>query len=552
MSEQELKLHVPTASRQAVLREIKQREATRIRLHAMYFDTPERELARARIAVRLRQEGRDWVQTLKMPGINAITRIEMNHPRPGPVLDLSVYAGTEVEAALAAIKGQLGLRYETDVQRLLRKVRTRYGTVELAYDTGILRAGTLELPISELEFELVSGRPAAIFAIARGWQQRHSLVLDPRSKSERGDALAQLAQRLADEDAAASDDLEARRAKAIAQFWAPRGASGVKLRDDMTASQAMGRIAAECLDQICRNAAVLAEVDTEDVYRAGNSEHVHQLRVGVRRLRSAWKLFDGWIAPVPETLLQGARTHFSAFGANRDQDVLNETVAPALIRAGMPVIPMEAAPPELDARSIAGGKAFQAWLLELLEWSLDVPAVQPATEGQTIANGTPSDAAPEPAIRLEGGMAVAVVKPTIIPMLAPEPAPQHLHKQLARRLHRWHSKVAEQGAHFAQLEIPARHELRKRGKRLRYSLAFAESLLPAAKLRGYRKQLSKVQDVLGEINDLAVAKDYYESCTATHPQAWFALGWISARLEELALEAQKAFDDLARSKPFWK
>ena len=64
--------------------------------------------------------------------------------------------------------------------------------------------------------------------------------------------------------------------------------------------------------------------------------------------------------------------------------------------------------------------------------------------------------------------------------------------------------------------------------------------------------LSRVQDILGEINDLAVAKDYYESCTVTHPQAWFALGWISARLEELADDAQRAFDDLAASKPFWK
>lgn len=552
MSEQELKLHVPAATRQAVQKEVKQREATRIRLHAMYFDTPERELARARIAIRLRQEGNDWVQTLKMPGINAITRIEMNHPRPGPVLDLSVYAGTEVEAALSAIKGELGLRYETDVLRLLRKVRTRYGTVELAYDTGILRAGALELPISELEFELVSGRPAAIFAVARGWQQRHSLVLDPRSKSERGDALAQLAERLAEEDAKAGDDLEARRAQAIAQFWAPRGAASVKLREDMTAPQALGRIAAECLDQIARNAAVLAEVDTEGVYRAGNSEHVHQLRVGVRRLRSAWKLFEGWVAPLPDAMLQGVRTHFAAFGANRDQDVLNETVAPALLRAGMPVIPMEAAPPEQDAQTIAGGKAFQAWLLDLLEWSLDVPPALPSDGAQTIANGTPSDTAPEPAIRLEGGLSVSNVKPTIIPMLAPEPDPRRLRKQLARRLHRWHSKVADQGTQFAKLDIPTRHELRKRGKRLRYSLAFAESLLPAAKLRGYRKLLSKVQDVLGEINDLAVAKDYYESCTATHPQAWFALGWISARLEELAVEAQKAFDALAQSKPFWR
>lgn len=552
MSEQELKLHVPAATRQAVQNEVKQRDATRIRLHAMYFDTPERELARARIAIRLRQEGPDWVQTLKMPGINAITRIELNHPRPGPVLDLSVYAGTEVEEALGAVKGELGLRYETDVLRLLRKVRTRYGTVELAFDTGILRAGALELPISELEFELMSGRPAAIFAVARGWQQRHSLVLDPRSKSERGDALAQLAHKLAVEDANPGDDLEARRAQAIAQFWAPRGAAPVKLREDMTAPQAMGRIAAECLDQIARNAAVLAEVDTEGVYRAGNSEHVHQLRVGVRRLRSAWKLFDGWVAPVPDTLLQGVRTHFAAFGANRDQDVLNETVAPALIRAGMPVIPMEAAPPEQDAQTIAAGKAFQAWLLELLEWSLEVPPPLPSGGAQTVANGTPSDAAPEPAIRLEGALAATSVKPTIIPMLAPEPDPHHLRKQLARRLHRWHSKVAEQGTQFSKLDIPTRHELRKRGKRLRYSLAFAESLLPAAKLRGYRKLLSRVQDVLGEINDLAVAKDYYESCTATHPQAWFALGWISARLEELAVDAQKAFDALAKSKPFWR
>ena len=38
----------------------------------------------------------------------------------------------------------------------------------------------------------------------------------------------------------------------------------------------------------------------------------------------------------------------------------------------------------------------------------------------------------------------------------------------------------------------------ERGKRLRYSLAFAESLLPASRLHSYRKQLSLVQDVLGE------------------------------------------------------
>ncbi|HZV94154.1 MAG TPA: CYTH domain-containing protein, partial [Caldimonas sp.] len=90
MSEQELKLHVPSAHAAAIARELLDHGATRVRLRAIYFDTPERELARARVALRLRLEGRRWMQTLKTPGADAITRVELNHPRPGPTLDLSV------------------------------------------------------------------------------------------------------------------------------------------------------------------------------------------------------------------------------------------------------------------------------------------------------------------------------------------------------------------------------------------------------------------------------------------------------------------------------
>lgn len=125
MSEQELKLHVPARAVEGIKQDIAERQATRLPLRAMYFDTPERELVRARIALRLRQEGDTWVQTVKMPGANAISRIELNHLRPGPVLDLSVYAGTEVGDALARIHGQLGVCYETDVQRLLCKLHAR-------------------------------------------------------------------------------------------------------------------------------------------------------------------------------------------------------------------------------------------------------------------------------------------------------------------------------------------------------------------------------------------------------------------------------------------
>ena len=533
MSEQELKLHVPSAHAAAIARELLDHGATRLRLRAIYFDTPDRELARARVALRLRLEGRRWMQTLKTPGADAITRVELNHPRPGPTLDLSVYAGNPVEAVLSKLRGPLAPRYETDVKRLLRNVRSRQGTVELAFDTGVLRAGALELPICELEFELLSGQPAAIFTVARGWRHRHPLLLDTRSKSERGDALATLARQL---EAADSDQT---RAKRIAGFWAPRGTASVTLGPDLQAPAAMAAVAAECIEQIARNAAALAEVDTLGIHSVGNSEHVHQLRVGMRRLRSAWRLFEGWIEPPPAALVEGMRAHFAAFGANRDKDVLEETVAPMLLKAGMPVIPRHPQNDEHDnSQIIAASRAFQGWLVDLLEWSLNVKPPAPVAAVMAEAAAATTAAAATPALEAE-------VKP------AP-PQSKRLAKLLGNRLHRWHGKVVEQGLRFGELPLEERHALRKRGKRLRYSLAFAESLLPASRLQSYRKQLSLVQDILGEINDLAVARDYYRVQCETHPQAWFALGWIEARLDALTVQAQQAFSDLAHTKPFWK
>lgn len=551
MSEQELKLHVPADAVAAIRRELGQRQSSRVRLRAMYFDTPERELVHARIALRLRQEGRQWVQTVKMPGANAITRIELNHPRPGPVLDLSLYAGTEVGDALARIQGELGVRYETDVSRQLCKLRSRHGTVEVALDIGLLRAGALELPISEVEFELMSGRPEAIFAVGRQWQKRHGLVLDVRSKSERGDALAEMARTLAnlpDDDGAA-----AARQEAVSRFWSPRGARAVKLDPDLDAVRAMTVVAGECLEQIVRNAAALAEVDTAGIYEAGGPEHVHQLRVGMRRLRSAWKLFEGWVAAPAPALDEGIRHYFGAFGASRDQDVLADTIIPALERAGMPPIPAEPVARGADARALASSTAFQAWLLELFEWSMNV---QPAP-AEPVAGATDTPPADEAQDHDDDGAIGDRIVPTIIglnaaPPEAAEPARPQLARLLARRLRRWHKSVAEDGLRFTELDLESRHELRKRGKRLRYSLSFAESLLPATRLRSYRKLLAQVQDLLGEINDLAVAAEHYRTLTDAHPQAWFALGWISARLETLVKQAQPAFDALAHAKPFWK
>ena len=548
MSEQELKLHIPHTARAGVERELKRGTVTRIRLRALYFDTPSRELVQARVALRLRQEGRQWVQTLKMPGEHVLSRVEINHNRPGPVLDLSVYVGTLAEAAISSITEPLGVCYETDVVRLLRKVRSRQGSVEIALDTGCLRAGKLELPISEIEFELLSGKLGAVFELGRKWQRTHGLILDARSKSERGDQLAMLSQKLASIESLPEDMQQAARSTAIAQFWSPRAAIPIKLNADMTAEQALSMVTLECIDQITRNAAVLAEVDTAGVCKAGTAEHVHQLRVGIRRLRSAWSFFNN-ITPLPALeLREPIKAHFALLGGTRDDDVLNETILPVLRAAGQPplVIDQEDTPVAWQD-PVAASVDFQAWLLAMLESVLipaphNVTAAQPSDSSRAGDDIALSDEAPHGPIDAH-----------IIPMQPDKPPRVLTLKQLlVSKLHKWHKQVLRDGLKFNELDIESRHALRKRAKKLRYALQFSEALLPAAKLKTYRKQLSAVQDILGEMNDLAVARERFVALRDSQPSAWFACGWITSRLDALVLDAIAAFKQLEKTEKFWR
>lgn len=560
MSEQELKLHVPAHARAGIAKELTQQPVTRMRLHALYFDTPSRALVKARIALRLRQEGRKWIQTLKMPGDHPLSRIELNHPRPGPILDLSLYAGTLPGEALAQITEPLGICYETDVKRTLRSVRTRQGVVEIAYDLGMLRAGALELPISEIEFELLSGNVEAIFVVGKRWSRAHGLIMDARSKAERGDCLALLDQTLTqiDSDQSARIDkeksdskqetLDLARTKAIAKFWAPRGALAVALSANMTVAQALTMVTHECLDQIIRNAAVLAEVDTAGIMQAGQAEHVHQLRVGIRRLRSAWSLFNG-LTPLPPQLLRDAiKPHFAKLGGTRDDDVLNEQLIPILLAAGQPPLILERdGSQDLPASSVVTSDAFQSWLLDLIahtiappKTSVEVALAATSVEPSVVGLAPPPQSAASAETTADKTEAVRLIKTLT------------LKQALIGKLQKWHKRVLRDGLRFEEIDIEARHELRKRAKRLRYGLQFAEALLPENRLRSYRKQLAQVQDILGEMNDLAVARERFVLLRDTQPSAWFACGWITSQLEALTHQASSAFKQLAKTEHFWR
>jgi len=563
MPEQELKLHVPKEARAGVEKELLRGRVTRMRLQAFYFDTPTRDLVRAKIALRLRREGEQWVQTLKMPGENALSRIEINHDRPSPDLDLSVYAAEPFAAVLAKHAQALAICYETDVQRIFRQTRTDLGLVEIALDTGLLRAGSVELPISEIEFELKRGDLRAIFALGKKWQQAHGLILDARSKSERGDRLALLNAELKIISEQKQERQESSRRQAIAQFWAARTAENISLHPKIQAQAALAAVSAECLDQIIRNAAVLAEVDTADIYQAGGADHVHQLRVGIRRLRSAWLFFNG-IAVLPsEELRAEIKLHFAKLGGTRDDDVLKETLLPVLSAAGQPPLILDDGQTSTDTENVALSRPFQSWLLDMLAWTV-LPVAPDASLRASRAIQAPQDPA---AVALATQAQSAVTKPVgnvtahVTPQVAAEGVatasikiqkPLTLKEALVKKLKKWHRRLLQDGLQFDQLDIEPRHELRKLGKKLRYALQFTESLLPTARLKTYRKQLAAVQDILGEMNDLAVARDRFIGLRDTQPSAWFACGWITSRLDALTQDACAAFKQLSRTETFWR
>jgi inorganic triphosphatase YgiF len=601
MAEQELKLHVPKEAHAGVEKELLRGRVTRMRLQAFYFDTPDRDLVRAKIALRLRREGEQWVQTLKMPGENSLSRIEINHDRPSPELDLSVYAAEPFAAVLAKHAPALAISYETDVQRIFRQTRTDLGVVEIALDSGLLRAGALELPISEIEFELKRGQLAAVFALGKKWQQAHGLILDARSKSERGDRLALLDAELKTINEHKQERQESSRRQAIAQFWAARTAENISLHPKINAQAALAAVSAECLDQIIRNAAVLAEVDTADIYQAGGAEHVHQLRVGIRRLRSAWSFFNG-IAVLPsEELRAEIKLHFAKLGGTRDDDVLKETLLPVLSAAGQPPLILDDGQTPADTENVALSRPFQSWLLDTLAWTVlpvapvappliittapldvDTPAQKPAPAASVSATRSlalqardaslqtsrtiqapqdpavvaPATQAQSARTKLVGQVAAHVATQVATEVVATasikNQKPLTLRDALVKKLKKWHRRLLEDGLQFDQLEIEPRHELRKLGKKLRYALQFSESLLPTARLKAYRKQLAAVQDILGEMNDLAVARDRFIGLRDTQPSAWFACGWITSRLDALTQDACAAFKQLSRTETFWR
>lgn len=508
MVENELKFELPEGAVHAVAASLRRLGARNAAIESRHVDADDGRLAAAGVSLRLRKRAGRWEQTVKAPGPSAFERLEETVARPGrwgpegPEVDPALHAGTRAGRVLAdALRGEGGGTAAlvpvstTRVRRSSVVLDVGDARVELAFDRGTIVAGDRVEAICEVEYELVSGDPAALVTLARAAVVAHGMWLSTLSKGARGVALARRAGRIE-----------------------PTHARRPVLRKTMSAPTLRREIVAACLEQVCANASVLARGQSDD-------EVIHQLRIGLRRLRTAAReLAAEDASPAP---WEGAVTDvFRALGDCRDRTIVAITLGRALADAGSPeprLAPSSAASP--DPVALVRAAAFQLALIDVVADVIVVPR-----------SDARSAATPE----------------TTAPTSAPEQA-HEARAAIATRLSKLHAALGKAARRFGAVDDAERHRVRKRLKRLRYLAEMVGPLYGSGAVDRYLVKLRPAQDALGAYVDLIVGLELAAaSVSAGDSGAWFNVGWLKAQLPRAAKRCRKALADAATAKPFWR
>ena len=119
-------------------------------------------------------------------------------------------------------------------------------------------------------------------------------------------------------------------------------------------------------------------------------------------------------------------------------------------------------------------------------------------------------------------------------------------------LQRLHRQIRRRSKKFATGTVEYRHATRKTVKRLRYIAELSASLFQPRKVKRFLSTVAPAQERLGELNDLLVAAEIYQSLTDRHGQAWFAVGWLKARERAAVKRAIAPLQRVADAEPFWR
>jgi inorganic triphosphatase YgiF len=158
-----------------------------------YYDSPEGCLNRQKAALRVRQIDGDRIQTLKTKGqfVDGMhQREEWEWPLTAANLNLALLADTPLGDEVDLKK--LAPVFETNFHRQVIMIDDGEAVIECAVDRGAVIASDRQRPLSEVEFELVSGNPRSLLVWAERLAQECPVFVNLTSKAEQGYYLAGL------------------------------------------------------------------------------------------------------------------------------------------------------------------------------------------------------------------------------------------------------------------------------------------------------------------------------------------------------------------------
>ena len=246
-------------------------------------------------------------------------------------------------------------------------------------------------------------------------------------------------------------------------------AEAVELSTGMTVQQAFNVIAHSTLRHFSSNAEAVRKLD---------GEAIHQMRVGLRRMRAAIALF-GAILPASSTgtIKTELKWLTGELAPAREIDVFVKERIEPLRRASEPKRGIRAIEKRFSARhrqafvrarNALETPRYRKLLIDVLEWlEMREPAANEASETS-------------------------------------------IEKFAGEAMHRRIRKARKQGRHLADLSAVERHKLRIKIKTIRYAVDFFRNLYPAkaqADLERLSDQLKKIQDALGALNDFIAHRE---------------------------------------------
>jgi triphosphatase len=463
------------------------------KLTSIYYDTPALALLDADISLRVRRMSGGWFQAVKGAGHSLaglhqrmewediIARGEPDFSKITEPALTRIFDNGELRAALRPI-------FTTDVRRTEWQLAPAEGSqVEMALDIGNLIADQAREPISEVELELKAGEPARLFEFALALLESIPLWIENISKAQRGYA-----------------------------YYRPqppqlRYAHKVTLWPAMTVEEACRTILWECIGHLQGNHDIVAQ--------HGDAEGVHQMRVALRRMRSAMAIFAGCMSPADdlrEELVWLATT----LGEARDLDVfLTQTLPPMqqqLPHAGLEILHRNALKAHRAAyaeiRAALDSQRYQRLLLRLGAW---------LESGDHKKHEEPL-----------AGFARDLL--------------QKRHRKLRQLGKRWHGMNAEE-----------RHAARIAAKKLRYAAEFFSGLFAEEKSKRYLRRLSDLQSILGDLNDIAATDRLIAGLAGSRPRQesreaqWLFAGWNGSEAKRKMAKLVRRWDRFTQAGPFW-